>query len=452
MSEFKHAKNYPIAANELFDLLITKAACQRLWPDSFNLIDCHREKKLQKGSKTTFCLYFGPFKIKYSFYCTNFKKDKKIILKQGIGLFKSFSLQYLFKQAPSNHTQLVEQIEYTLPSLIGIENLFENTIKRKLKHYIEQRSKKLETDLFYKNKYPVNTMQIAISGTSGLIGAKLKALLEMMGAKIFVLTRTACRQENEIFYDYEKGIIEAEKLENLDAVIHLAGEPITLNPSKKKIKLIETSRTKSTKIIAQAINQCKNPPKDFLVASACGIYPSYSKDKLTEEASSGQDVLCSICKNWERSARVCTKSRVINLRFAPVLFPHKGLLKKITIPAKLGLMPIFGRGMQETSWIAIDDALYQILHILKTKELTGPVNICSPNYTTQKEFAKTFCKSLKRLQFLRIPEIFLKKITPSFTNKLLLCDQKIIPKKLLTTNAHFAYPRLQDALSHFYPD
>jgi uncharacterized protein len=450
MKGIKHRQIYPISKLDLFDLITKKESFIRFWSEELDTAFFYREPILQQGSKTILQLNVGPLKMKHSFYCTEIKEGELIVIKQGAGLFKSLTITTNIIPTGKNSCELLELVEYCLPTIPLLNRLLNHSIHKRINQFLMKKSKRLKKDLYYMNRYPIKGERIAISGCAGLVGSRLKSFLEMLGVEVFILKRTKSEHPNEIFYDYNTGTIENEKLEGLSAVIHLAGEPITLNPSKKKLLEIKHSRSASTELIARGINQCKTPPKSFLVASACGIYSSSKTTLQDEESPYGDSILSEICKKWEAAAQTCTKSRVVSLRFSPILSSCKGLLKKMSPIAKMGMMPIFGGGQQYTSWISIDDALYQILHILKTKNLNGPVNICTPHYITQERIAKTLCNTLRRPQFIRLPEIIFKSVLPSFTTELLFSSQKIAPTKLIDSGAQFAYPHIKEAMEQIY--
>ncbi len=136
-------------------------------------------------------------------------------------------------------------------------------------------------------------MKILISGATGLIAKHLIPTLEAKGHEIFSLIRKEPKNDHEIQWDAGEGFSEGEqaKLEGMDAVLHLAGEPIGQTWTKEKKRLIKESRTVGTRVLVSALDKTKTPPKHFISASAIGYYGSRGDEILTEESAPGEGFL-----------------------------------------------------------------------------------------------------------------------------------------------------------------
>ena len=66
---------------------------------------------------------------------------------------------------------------------------------------------------------------IAITGATGMLGRSLVPLLTTAGHTVRRLVRSR-PGPGDILWDPERGVLDAAQLEGVDAVIHLAGEPI----------------------------------------------------------------------------------------------------------------------------------------------------------------------------------------------------------------------------------
>ena len=82
-------------------------------------------------------------------------------------------------------------------------------------------------------------MLIAITGASGFIGSALTSSLDKDGHKILSVSRCT---SGDILWNPTSGQIEAEKLEGVDAVIHLAGENIASRrwTEKQKDRILDS--------------------------------------------------------------------------------------------------------------------------------------------------------------------------------------------------------------------
>ena len=121
-------------------------------------------------------------------------------------------------------------------------------------------------------------MRLLISGSSGLLGTSLILSLENKGYDIFRLVRKKTEQPNDIFWQPHEGVIEIEKMENFDAVVHLAGESIAGIWTASKKKSIRNSRIDGTRLLSQTVTRLDKPPKLFISASASGFYGDTEDD------------------------------------------------------------------------------------------------------------------------------------------------------------------------------
>ena len=224
-------------------------------------------------------------------------------------------------------------------------------------------------------------MKILVTGATGLVGTPLVKLLWSKDHHVVRLVRKNPTSNSDIVWDPEKGVLEANALEALDAVVHLAGENIggkRWNPVVKD--QILKSRVQGTKLLSETLAQLKTPPKTFVCASAVGYYGSCGSEILTEDSNPGTDFLAEVCQAWEKATEPVKKKgiRTVSTRFGVILAAQGGALKKMLTPFRLGLGGIIGDGKQYWSWVTLDDVLGAILHILNTPGLNGPVNVVAP--------------------------------------------------------------------------
>jgi uncharacterized protein (TIGR01777 family) len=292
-------------------------------------------------------------------------------------------------------------------------------------------------------------MKILLSGSSGLVGSALSPFLSQQGHAVTHLVRN--QLQSGVYWNPEGGLINSTPFEGFDAVIHLAGDNIAKGRwNEEKKKRIRDSRVKGTKLLADALARAKQPPQTLIVASAVGFYGSRFAQVLKEDAAAGTGFLADVCRAWEVAAQPATQKgiRVVHLRFGMILSPAGGALKMMLIPFKLGVGGKIGNGQQYVSWIAIDDAVGAIGHILATPALQGPVNVVSPYPMTNLELTKTLGRVLERPTLLPLPGFVAKLALGEMANDLLLSSQRAEPAALVKTNFTFRYPRLEHALRH----
>jgi hypothetical protein len=131
-----------------------------------------------------------------------------------------------------------------------------------------------------------------------------------------------------------------------------------------------------------------------------------------------------------------------------VLSPRGGALAKLLLPFKLGLGGIIGSGKQYMSWIVLDDVAGAIAHALVTDALQGPVNAVAPYPVTNREFARTLGRVLRRPTVFPLPAFATRLVLGEMADALLLASTRAEPKRLLATQYVFRYPELDGALRH----
>ncbi|MFN8578608.1 MAG: TIGR01777 family oxidoreductase [Candidatus Sericytochromatia bacterium] len=299
-------------------------------------------------------------------------------------------------------------------------------------------------------------MNIIISGGSGLIGQALVKSLKQDGHNIKTITRNKNTSENQIFWDIERNIIESDKLENSDVIIHLAGENISGdNPiqgrwtNERKEKILN-SRVKGTKLLANTILNLKKQPKLFISASAIGYYGDRGSEVLDEKSFKGKGFLSDVCQKWEEETNVLKNSniRLVNTRFGVVLSKDGGALKAMLFPFQMGVGGIIGNGKQFMSWVDIDDVVGSIKHIINNSEINGIVNIVSPSPITNYEYTKTLGSTLNRPTIFPIPKIGINLLFGEMGNELLLGNQNVQPNVLLQSGYDFIYKTIDKSLEH----
>lgn len=269
-----------------------------------------------------------------------------------------------------------------------------------------------------------------MTGASGLIGSALSIFWKEKGYEVTSLERFPSKQA----------------LEDLDVVIHLAGEPILGLWTPKKKQAIFDSRIQITEHLQQTFSLLKKPPKAWIVASGIGYYGAQAKGLCTEKSLPGDDFLASLCKENEGIAQKYNRGRVVLPRFGVVL-SGTSFLKNLVPWFRFGLGATLGSGKEWMSWIALEDVLQIFEHLLKQESLKGPINLCSPQPVTSKEFSQSIAQLLKRPLFLRIPGWILRFFLGEMAQSTLLSSIQAKPQKLLDQGIVFHYPELKEALS-----
>lgn len=357
------------------------------------------------------------------------------------GPFYHFNHRFKVAALDDHTTILTQIIEYQTPF-----PFLNRWLTKEADRIIAYQSSIITNDLFHIKQHQSPSLKILISGGSGFIGSHIKNFLHLCNHEIYELTRKQTEDTHLIFWNIEKKLIDEKKLREIDVVIHLTGENIAGYWSKKKKKAIYDSRINSTLFLADTLKKHHIHPSLCICASADGIYGLHNHEENTETSPTGSDFLAIVCRDWEETSKKISAKRLINSRFSMVLGLSGGALSKLIPLFKMGLGAILGSGKQSVSWIYIDDLVYQLHHMICDASLSGPINVCSPFYVDNKTFSKLIAKTLHRPLLFRIPAFFLILLFGKLAKSLLLCDKKVIPKKLLDAKAIFSHPRLETCL------
>lgn len=294
-------------------------------------------------------------------------------------------------------------------------------------------------------------MKILMTGSTGFVGSALFSYLESKQHELASLVRRPTTQNrSEFFWDPENGILDSNKIEGFDAIIHLAGENIMGRWTGQKKERIKKSRILGTRLLSDALLRFKKPPSVLICASAIGFYGNRGNEVLTEDSLKGEGFLSDVCAEWEEEAhKISSKStRVVILRMGMVLSSKGGALRQILPIFKLGLGGTLGGGEQIMSWIAIDDLLHIVDASLQLDSLKGPVNAVAPHPVTNKEFTQSLASVLHRPAFFSVPKPVISLLFGQMGKEVLLGSAEVCPKKLLNAGFKFTFPRILEALEH----
>jgi len=286
-------------------------------------------------------------------------------------------------------------------------------------------------------------MKIAVTGATGLIGSALVGELKSKGHIVQRLVRRPTVSADEVFWDPTQGDIDISALEGTDAVIHLAGAGVGDHRWTAKYKeTILNSRLLGTTTIAQACAELQ--PAVFISASAMGWYGETGNRAVDESDRAGDDFLAIVCREWEAAADLAVGVRTVKLRTGLVLDPTGGALGQMLPLFRFGLGGRMGSGKQWWSWITLHDQIKAIDHLL-TSRLAGPINLTTPNPSTNSEFTAALARALHRPALLPVPGFALQLALGGFSSEI-LGSKKVLPKALLDDGFVFDYPHLASAL------
>lgn len=293
-------------------------------------------------------------------------------------------------------------------------------------------------------------MDIAVTGSTGLIGSHLVRSLERDGHRVLRLVRPDSTDagSDTAAWDPGRGTIDAASLDGIDAVVHLAGVGIAdARWTAEQKGRILNSRTSGTTLLAATLADLDRPPSVLLSGSAIGYYGDHGDREIDESTGAGNDFPARVCVQWEACAQPAIDAgiRTAFLRTGIVQALEGGALAKQLPFFKLGLGGRAGSGRQWFSWISIVDEIAAIRFLLD-HDVSGPVNLVAPEPVTNAEFTTTLGSVLKR------PTTILPMFGPrllygrELADSLLLTSQRVLPKVLVDAGFEFAQPDLRGAL------
>ena len=285
--------------------------------------------------------------------------------------------------------------------------------------------------------------RIAVTGASGLIGTALVGHLKSQGHTVQRLVRRAAVSSEEITWDPIAGTVDMDALAGVDAVIHLAGAGVSDKRWTKKYKAeILNSRLLGTTTIAKAVAIVK--PQVFISASAIGWYGESGNRAVVESDRVGDDFLAAVCREWESAADLAGDVRTVKIRTGLVLDPTGGALGKMLPIFRFGLGGKLSNGKQWWSWITLHDQIRAITFLLENN-VSGPVNLTSPNPVTNSEFTAGLARALHRPALFPVPSLALKIVLGGFSAEV-LGSKKVMPQALVEAGFTFDYPHISSAL------
>jgi uncharacterized protein (TIGR01777 family) len=366
------------------------------------------------------------------------------------GPFAHWEHRHIFTPIQSGRCRLTDRITYRLPGGAAGRIFAGRFVYAKLDRIFAYRQAVTKADLEMAQA-DTRPLTVLITGASGLMGRALTPFLETQGHRVLQLVRRPPATATEIFWDPGKGKLDARQLEGIDAVVHLAGENIAEGRwTTARRAALRESRLAGTRTLVAALGQMHRRPGVLLSASALGIYGDSGQEIMTEESRSGEGFLAALCRDWEAELSPARMAgmRSVALRMGLVLTPAGGALAKMLPAFRAGVGGRLGSGCQWLGWIAMDDLLGAVHHVLHNPECDGPVNVVAPGAVTNADFTTTLGRVLRRPVMLPVPALALRALFGDMADEALLASTRAVPAQLQRSGYAFRFPELEPALRH----
>ncbi|MGW8887355.1 TIGR01777 family oxidoreductase [Streptomyces sp. NPDC055749] len=290
--------------------------------------------------------------------------------------------------------------------------------------------------------------RIAVTGSTGLIGAALVRSLLADGHEVVRLVRRPPTAGDEVEWDPERQFVDVAGLVGCDAVVHLAGAGVGDRRWTEAYKReIRDSRVLGTAAIAEAVASLDTPPKLLLSGSAVGYYGDTGDRAVDESAPPGEGFLPSVCVEWEAATAAAQEAgvRTVFARTGLVVASEGGAWGRLFPLFKAGLGGRLGNGRQYWSFIALHDHIAALRHIIDTPALSGAGNMTGPDPVTNREVTAAMGRVLHRPTLFTAPAPALRIALGGFSSDV-LGSQRVLPGQLLDSGFSFAFPGIDSAI------
>jgi uncharacterized protein (TIGR01777 family) len=291
--------------------------------------------------------------------------------------------------------------------------------------------------------------RIVIAGANGFIGHYLAERFRASGD----IVETIGRAGADATWADPAGI--RSLIDGCDILINLAGKSVNARYNEKNKAAIFASRLETTAALGHAVREVLSPPPIWLNASTATIYRHADDRPMTDETGEiGSGFSVDVATSWEREFFAGARNgvRQVALRMAIVLGDGSALAP-LAMLARLGFGgPQFGgktRGArQRFSWVHIKDVHRAIEFIVADPELSGPINVASPNPVENRELMATLRRVVGARIGIPLREWMLKlgAVAIRTETELLLKSRWVLPTRLRRAGFEFEFPQLEAAL------
>lgn len=436
---------------EVFDWHERRGALERLTPPWADVDVLQRAGGIRDGGTVDLRIQRGPTSFRWQLRHRDYEHGRQFRDEQVSGPLKSWVHTHRFLRGSAGGTTAVDEIEVEPPLGSAGAALGPSLIERELQRLFRFRYQRLFTDLARHAAFADRPrLSVAITGSSGLIGRNLADFLTTGGHDVIRIVRDSrTLGGTSIFWNPSSGVLDENDLRRVDAVVHLAGEPIAPGRwTEERKRAIKQSRIRGTELIARTLARMRNGPKVLVSSSAVGFYGDRGSTPVSESDRSGRGFLAEVCRAWEGATKPAERAgiRVVTLRTGVVLSRKGGALGQMLLPFKMGVGGRLGSGKQYLSWIDLDDLVAMIHHALYDAALRGPVNATAPNPVTNATFTSALGRVLGRPTVIPVPAFAVKAAFGELGTEALLWGQRAIPTKAAETGFDFFYEGVEDSL------
>lgn len=452
LDTFVARSRLPVPPAEAFAWHARPGAFERLGPpwESMRVLE-RSGNGIEDGARLVMELRKGPVRKKWVAVHSGYEPGRRFVDTQESGPFAAWRHTHTIEPDPDgdpNACILDDTVQYALPGGGLATRLGAPVARRQLARLFAFRHARTAADLERHAAFAAHPrLRVGVTGASGLVGAQLGAFLSTGGHEVIALKRGGTPERPA----WDAAALAALEL---DAVVHLAGEPIAQRWTPAARERILASRRDGTRALAEALAALPRPPRTLVSVSAVGAYGSRGDEELDETAVPGSGFLAEVCAAWEEAAEPARAAgmRVVTPRLGVVLSPQGGALAKLLPPFLAGAGGPVGNGRQWVPWIGLDDTIGALHHLLLRdgtdgrEPLAGVVNVVAPEPARSRDLARTLGRVLHRPALLPAPAPAIAAAFGEMGRSTLLGSQRVLPARLAADGFAFVAPGLETAL------
>ncbi len=302
-------------------------------------------------------------------------------------------------------------------------------------------------------------MRIVLAGGSGYIGDHIARAYLAEGSEVVVLTRGPAEGLPSDAGGLRRARWDGRSpgdwyaaLDGADLVVNLAGERVAGSGFRyrwtdaRKRKLV-SSRVEAGRALVAGIAAVSRKPPVFVQASGIDYYAA-GEVVATETTRAGDGFLSRlVAEEWEPSTIGVEEQGVrrIVLRLGPVIGAGSPVLAPLVVQHRLLAGGPIGPGTQWFPWIAVEDLVGALRHLVGLDSAAGVYNLVAPGILRNAELSRALGRALGKPSWLRTPSFALRLAFGEMADTLLE-GVRAVPKRLLESGYRFIRSDIDSAL------
>jgi uncharacterized protein (TIGR01777 family) len=436
----------PHSADTVYDWHARRGAFRRLAPPWEQIRFIDGDHGLGVGARTVFEVKKGPAWLRWEAEHTACEPGRGFTDVQHKGPFASWIHEHRFEPTDTG-SELIDRVTWKPPGGVfgGVAIPSLRAINGRNFTFRHRRTRQ---DLARHATYADRPRRrVAVTGATGLVGTALCAFLTTGGHEVVRVVRRD-PAPGDCVWDPAKGRIDLDALRGVDAVVHLAGAPVSDPWTEEHKRAIRDSRVQGTTLIAEACVRLDPRPEVLISDSAIGIYGNRADERLTEISDLGDDFLAEVGRAWEAAAEPVIDAGV------RLVTPRIGIVTTSAGAALARLLPVYraggggpvGSGEQWVSWIALDDLIGLIYASIFEPTWSGPINATAPHPIRQREQARILGRVLGRPAIVPLPEFAVRSMFGEMGENLILGGQRVAADRAVNQGFQFDLPTYEEAV------